>query len=94
MKDVEKYRREDEEYEKQVEAKNALERYAYRMRNTIKHEKVAAKLEEADKKKIMDAFNFAIQWSDSYTLARGSMIFGARWRSSRPFSTRSSPEFI
>ncbi|KAF9591974.1 hypothetical protein IFM89_010473 [Coptis chinensis] len=44
----EKYKSEDEEHKKKVESKNALENYAYNMRNTIKDEKIGAKLDPAD----------------------------------------------
>ena len=40
VQDAEKYKAEDEEATKKIEAKNALENYAYSMRNTIKDEKV------------------------------------------------------
>ncbi|PQQ09045.1 heat shock cognate 70 kDa protein 2 [Prunus yedoensis var. nudiflora] len=52
-----------------VEAKNALENYAYNMRNTIKDDKIASKLDAADKKKIEDAIEQAIQWLDGNQLA-------------------------
>ncbi|KAI3907132.1 hypothetical protein MKW92_040647 [Papaver armeniacum] len=39
------------------------------MRNTIKDEKIAGKLDPADKKKIEDAIEAAIQWLDSNQLA-------------------------
>jgi len=36
VSDAEKYKEEDEQHKKKVEAKNALENYAYNMRNTIR----------------------------------------------------------
>ena len=42
VSDAEKYKAEDEEHTKKIESKNALENYAYSMRNTIKDEKVRA----------------------------------------------------
>ncbi|KAK1311940.1 Heat shock cognate 70 kDa protein [Acorus calamus] len=60
---------EDEEHKKKVESKNALENYAYNMRNTIKDEKIGSKLDPADKKKIEDAIDGAINWLDSNQLA-------------------------
>ncbi|KAL6894351.1 hypothetical protein ACP4OV_008449 [Aristida adscensionis] len=69
VQDAEKYKSEDDEHKKKVEAKNSLENYAYNMRNTIKDEKIASKLPEADKKKIEDAVEQAIQWLDSNQLA-------------------------
>ncbi|KAJ7977113.1 Heat shock cognate 70 kDa protein [Quillaja saponaria] len=69
VQEAEKYKSEDEEHKKKVEAKNALENYSYNMRNTIKDEKIGAKLSPDDKKKIEDAIEQAIQWLDSNQLA-------------------------
>ncbi|KAF9611792.1 hypothetical protein IFM89_035777 [Coptis chinensis] len=69
VQEAEKYKSEDEEHKKKVESKNALENYSYNMRNTIKDEKIASKLDPADKKKIEDAIEAAIQWLDSNQLA-------------------------
>ncbi|KAF3502536.1 hypothetical protein F2Q69_00039996 [Brassica cretica] len=55
---AEKYKSEDEEHKKKVEAKNALENYAYNMRNTI----------QDDKKKIEDSIEQAIQWLENNQL--------------------------
>uniref|UniRef100_K7LZH1 Uncharacterized protein n=1 Tax=Glycine max TaxID=3847 RepID=K7LZH1_SOYBN len=68
VQEAEKYKSEDEEHKKKVEAKNALENYSYNMRNTIKDEKIGGKLDPADKKKIEDAIEQAIQWLDSNQL--------------------------
>ena len=40
VQEAEKYKGEDEEHKKRIEAKNGLENYAYNMRNTIRDEKV------------------------------------------------------
>lgn len=69
VQDAEKYKSKDEEHKKKVESKNALENYAYNMRNTIKDEKIASKLDSADNKKIEDAVDGAIQWLDGNQLA-------------------------
>ncbi|KAL0309838.1 UNVERIFIED_CONTAM: Heat shock protein 4 [Sesamum radiatum] len=69
VQEAEKYKSEDEEHKKKVEAKNALENYAYNMRNTVKDEKIASKLPAADKKKIEDAIESSIQWLDGNQLA-------------------------
>ncbi|KAI4348152.1 hypothetical protein L6164_008911 [Bauhinia variegata] len=69
VQDAEKYKAEDEEHKKKVEAKNALENYAYNMRNTIKDEESSSKLSESDKRKIEDAIDQAIQWLDGNQLA-------------------------
>ncbi|KAK9170505.1 hypothetical protein Syun_002645 [Stephania yunnanensis] len=69
VQEAEKYKSEDEEHKKKVESKNSLENYAYNMRNTIKDEKIGSKLDPADKKKIEDAIDQAIQWLEGNQLA-------------------------
>ncbi|KAI3777968.1 hypothetical protein L2E82_06879 [Cichorium intybus] len=67
-KEAEKYKAEDEEHKKKVEAKNTLENYAYNMRNTISDEKVSAKIAAGDKKKMEDAIEQTISWLDANQL--------------------------
>ncbi|KAF3520555.1 hypothetical protein DY000_02058862 [Brassica cretica] len=61
VQEAEKYKSEDEEHKKKVEAKNALENYAYNMRNTIRDDKIGENLAAADKKKIEDSVEEAVQ---------------------------------
>lgn len=42
VQEAEKYKAEDEDARKRINAKNALENYAFNMRNTIKDEKVCS----------------------------------------------------
>ncbi|KAK4754249.1 hypothetical protein SAY87_002353 [Trapa incisa] len=69
VKEAEKYKSEDEEVKRKVESKNALENYAYNMRNTVNDSKIAAKLNAADKAKIEKAIDEAIKWLDMNQLA-------------------------
>ncbi|KAK3282661.1 hypothetical protein CYMTET_9611 [Cymbomonas tetramitiformis] len=69
VQEAEKYKSEDEEHKKKIEAKNALENYAYNMRNTLNDEKVAGNLDAADKEKITKEIDAAIQWLDVNQLA-------------------------
>ncbi|KAK6911092.1 Heat shock protein 70 family [Dillenia turbinata] len=69
VREAEKYKAEDEVVKKKVEAKNSLENYAYNMRNTIKDEKFAGKLDPADKQKIEKAIDETIEWLDRNQLA-------------------------
>jgi heat shock 70kDa protein 1/2/6/8 len=62
VQEPEKYKVEDEEHKKKVDAKNALENYAYNMCNTIKDDKISSKLPTDDKKKIEDTIDDAISW--------------------------------
>jgi len=69
INDAEKYKGEDEKNKKKVEAKNHLENYTYSMRNTIRDEKVAPKLDPADKEKLEKAVEESISWLDKNQLA-------------------------
>ncbi|KAH6771943.1 heat shock protein 70B [Perilla frutescens var. hirtella] len=69
VQEAEKYRAEDEAAKKKVEAKNALENYAYSMRNTIKDEKIASKLAAGDKQTMEKAIDEAIEWLERNQLA-------------------------
>ncbi|PHT37964.1 hypothetical protein CQW23_21537 [Capsicum baccatum] len=69
VQEAEKYKSEDEEHKKKFEAKNALENYAYNMRNRVTDEKIASNLSADDKTKIEDAIEQAIQRLDGNQLA-------------------------
>ncbi|KAJ4917490.1 putative mediator of RNA polymerase II transcription subunit 37e [Raphanus sativus] len=64
VQDAERYKYEDEEHKKKVEAKVALENYAYNMRNTIGDANIGA----VDKKKIEDLVEEAMQWLEGNQL--------------------------
>jgi hypothetical protein len=66
---AEKYKAEDEAARSKVEAKNSLENYAYNMRNTIRDDKVASKLEGDDKEKIEKKVQEVIDWLEANQLA-------------------------
>merc|ERR1712070_1147487 len=68
VQEAEKYKSEDEEHKKKIEAKNALENYAYNMRNTLNDEKVAGNIDAADKEKITKEIDAAIEWLDANQL--------------------------
>ncbi|XP_059628155.1 heat shock 70 kDa protein 4-like [Cornus florida] len=72
LQEAEKYKSEDEDYKKRAEAKNTLEACAYRMRNTVKDEKISSNLSPEDKKKIEDAIDEAIQWLEGNQLAEAN----------------------
>ena len=56
---------EDEAAAARIQSKNALESYAYNLRNSITDEKLADKFEASDKSKLETAVNETIQWLDS-----------------------------
>eukprot|EP01118_Nematostelium_gracile_P014301 TRINITY_DN553_c0_g2_i1.p1 TRINITY_DN553_c0_g2~~TRINITY_DN553_c0_g2_i1.p1 ORF type:complete len:675 (-),score=254.38 TRINITY_DN553_c0_g2_i1:57-2030(-) len=64
VRDAEKYKAEDEKNKEKIEAKNGLENYSYSLRNTLKDEKVAGKMDAEDKSKLEAAIDEAIKWLD------------------------------
>ncbi|KAJ4797815.1 Heat shock 70 kDa protein [Rhynchospora pubera] len=68
IKDAETFRAEDEGYKKKVDARNAVEKYAYNMRNEMRGSKIAPKLTSANKKVIDDATMQAIDWVEDNLL--------------------------
>jgi len=69
VQEAEKYKAEDEEHKKKVEAKNSLENYAYNMRNTLNDDKVGGKLDADDKKKLETSIEETITWLDNNQMA-------------------------
>ncbi|KAK2975077.1 hypothetical protein RJ640_001388 [Escallonia rubra] len=65
IQEAEKYKAEDEEHKKRSQAKNALEDYAYKMRDTFEDPKFSG----VDKKKIHDSISQVIEWLDRNQLA-------------------------
>ena len=64
VQEAEKYKAEDEEHKKKIEAKNGLENYAYNMKNTMNDDNVGGKIDADDKAKIMAAVEETITWLD------------------------------
>eukprot|EP01010_Urceolus_cornutus_P000778 NODE_128_length_2298_cov_22027.501556_g104_i0.p1 GENE.NODE_128_length_2298_cov_22027.501556_g104_i0~~NODE_128_length_2298_cov_22027.501556_g104_i0.p1 ORF type:complete len:653 (-),score=225.11 NODE_128_length_2298_cov_22027.501556_g104_i0:262-2220(-) len=62
VNDAKTYEADDKAQRERIDAKNGLENYAYSMKNTINDEKVAGKLDSADKQKILDEVEAAIKW--------------------------------
>jgi len=69
VQEAEKYKDEDEQHRKKIEARNGLENYAYNMRNTLNDENVGGKLDQADKDTIRKAVENTISWMDANELA-------------------------
>jgi len=65
VREAEQYKNEDEKNKKRIEAKNGLENYAFSLKNTIKDEKIASKLDSTDKSKLESAINDTVKWLDS-----------------------------
>ncbi|GAU18500.1 hypothetical protein TSUD_90410 [Trifolium subterraneum] len=64
IKEAEEYKDKEKRYRKNVKAKNAVEQYAYNMRNAINDKEIRSKLSNEDKKKINDAINLVLMWID------------------------------
>merc|ERR1711968_134582 len=64
VQEAEKYKTEDEEHKKKIDAKNGLENYAYNMRNSMNDENVGGKLDAEDKKTIEAKVEEVITWLD------------------------------
>ncbi|CAI5491151.1 unnamed protein product [Closterium sp. Naga37s-1] len=69
VEEAEKYKEDDEQHKKRVEAKNALENYSYGMHNTVRDDKITGKLSPEDKKAIEKAGDETIDWLDKNQLA-------------------------
>ncbi|CAE6431481.1 unnamed protein product [Rhizoctonia solani] len=65
VSEAEKYKKEDEEAAARISSKNALESYAYNLRNTLQDDKLADKFEAGDKSKLQSAVDEAIGWLDA-----------------------------
>merc|ERR1711998_174513 len=65
VQEAERYKAEDEANRGRVEAKNSLENYAFQIRNSVNDEKLAGKISEEDKTKILDAVSSTTSWLDS-----------------------------
>eukprot|EP01084_Bolivina_argentea_P029718 55173_1 len=67
--DAEKFKDEDEQAHKKVEAKNGLENYAYSLRSTLRDEKVAGVITEEDKTTVNTLVDETIAWMETNQLA-------------------------
>merc|ERR1711937_833947 len=65
VEDAEKYKAEDEEKRKTIQAKNELENMAYQMRNTLDDAKFKDMIKDDDKKKVQDMVKETIDWVDA-----------------------------
>jgi len=69
VRDAEKFKDEDEKQRDRLQAKNALESYAFNMKSTVEDEKLKDKISEEDRQKVMDKCNEIIKWIDGNQLA-------------------------
>ncbi|KAE8288103.1 Heat shock cognate 70 kDa protein [Larimichthys crocea] len=64
VQEAEKYKAEDDVQRDKVSAKNGLESYAFNMKSTVEDEKLAGKISDDDKQKILEKCNEVISWLD------------------------------
>jgi len=65
VREAEEFADEDKEMKAKVDARNALEGYAYNMKNQVNdEEKLGGKIDDDDKETIEEAVNEAIDWLD------------------------------
>ena len=64
LADAEKYKAEDEAEASRIGAKNALESYAYSLKNTLSDSKVDEKLDASDKEKLKAEIDKTVAWLD------------------------------
>jgi heat shock 70kDa protein 1/2/6/8 len=64
LAEAEKYKEEDEAEGARISAKNALESYAYSLRNTMSDSKVDEKLDAGDKEKLKAEVDKTVTWLD------------------------------
>ena len=65
VKEAERFKEEDERTRKKIDAKNALENYAYSLKNTMSEEKVADKIDASDKETLTQKIDETISWVES-----------------------------
>jgi L1 cell adhesion molecule like protein len=65
VQEAERYKAEDEANRARIEAKNGLENYVFQIKNSLNDEKLAGKVPEDAKKRVMDAINDTTRWIDS-----------------------------
>tara|TARA_A100001015_G_C15043860_1_gene741909 strand:+ start:4861 stop:6825 length:1965 start_codon:yes stop_codon:yes gene_type:complete len=64
--DAEKFKDEDEEIKKRIEAKNGLESFLYNLKSTLDDEKLKDKISEEDRTSVLDKVTEAMDWLDSH----------------------------
>jgi heat shock protein 1/8 len=65
VKEAERFKEEDSRQRKKIEAKNALENYAYSLKNTMSEEKTASKIDASDKESLTKKIDETVKWLES-----------------------------
>jgi L1 cell adhesion molecule like protein len=64
VSEAEKYKEQDDKQKDRIAAKNSLESYCFNMQSTVEDDNIKSKLDESDRKKILDKCKEAISWLD------------------------------
>ena len=65
VKEAERFKEEDERQRRRIDAKNALENYAYSLKNTLSDDKGKDKIAEDDRTKLNQETDTAIRWLEN-----------------------------
>jgi L1 cell adhesion molecule like protein len=65
VKEAERFKEEDSRQRKKIEGKNALENYAYSLKNTLSEEKVADKIDASDKEALTKKIDETVKWLEA-----------------------------
>jgi len=77
VRDAERYKEEDDKQRDRLQAKNALESYAFNMKQTIEDDKLKDKISDDDRKAVLDKCNEIIQWIDANQVSQHMLYSSA-----------------
>merc|ERR1711902_174629 len=69
LADAEKYKADDDHQKERISAKNGLEAYCFNMKSTVEDDKFKDKINEADRKNIIEKCNDTINWLEQNQIA-------------------------
>ncbi|XP_028600462.2 heat shock-related 70 kDa protein 2 [Podarcis muralis] len=69
VQEAERYKAEDESNRERVVSKNALESYAYNIKQTVEDDKLKGKISEQDKQRVLEKCQEVISWLDRNQMA-------------------------
>ena len=64
VSEAERYKAEDDEQAKRIQARNQLESYAYQMKSTIEDDKLKDKISDEDKTTVLEKCKEVLEWFD------------------------------
>ena len=64
VSEAEKYKAEDDEQAKRIQARNQLEGYAYQVKSTVEDDKLKDKISEEDRNTVLEKCKEVLEWFD------------------------------